>query len=114
MTDDLGVTLKREYEDGATVRDLMAKHHLTRHRVQTLLLEAGTTLRNVGPAKAAATPKMVAAYENGATIVEVGKPYGLSYGVTRRLLLEAGVELRGRGGRPAGTRITRDDRTSNT
>lgn len=44
----LGVTLRDQYEEGATIRDLMAQTAYTHARVRKLLLDAGTELRERG------------------------------------------------------------------
>ncbi|MFI6304260.1 helix-turn-helix domain-containing protein [Amycolatopsis thailandensis] len=99
MTNDLGGTLKREYEGGATIADLAHQHGLTYYRTRTLLLATGVTLRQEGPRTPTAPLGMVNAYEGGATIHEVAATFGCSYGVTRRMLLAANVTLRPKGQR---------------
>lgn len=44
----LGEALRGQYEDGATIRDLMAQTSYTNARVRKLLLDAGTELRERG------------------------------------------------------------------
>ncbi|WP_414943205.1 hypothetical protein [Amycolatopsis sp. cmx-11-32] len=100
MTDDLGATLRREYEDGATIADLKSRHGLTYHRARVLLLAAGTTLRKNGPPSVVpASRSMVIAYEAGMSIPEVAESFGCTYSMMRRKLLAAGITPRRKGRR---------------
>ncbi len=107
MTDELGATLAREYDGGATLAELAERHNLTYHRTRVLLVAAGATLRNVGPATPPAPPGLVAAYEGGATMKDLAARHGFSFGKVRRMLLAEGVVPAPKGGR-AGTRNRRD------
>lgn len=100
--DGLGATLRREYEDGATIANLKARHGLTYHRARALLLAAGTTLRKNGLSPVVpASRSMVIAYEHGMTIPEVAASFGFTYSMMRRKLIAAGVTPRRKGRRLA-------------
>lgn len=48
----VGIALRKEYEDGASISDLAAKYDYSIQRVRSLLTDAGTEIRRRGPRKA--------------------------------------------------------------
>lgn len=94
MPDDLGSTLARAYEDGATITELAARFGMTYYKTRTTLLAAGVVLRRAGLVTPPAPPGLVEAYLGRASIHEVAKRFGLSFGVARRMLLAAEITLR--------------------
>ncbi|MFC9249946.1 helix-turn-helix domain-containing protein [Amycolatopsis thailandensis] len=93
--------LKREYEDeGATLKELAARHGLSYYKVRRMLVDHGVELRGAGPVPWPAPDGMVTDYVvHGVSIEHLAWNYDLSFGVTRRMLLAEGVELRPKGER---------------
>ena len=95
-----GPTLRKAYEDGASISRLGAKHGLGYGSMRRLLRATGVTMRQ-GTAKVVSPPitpeqaqQMVTAYEDGATVQEIADAAGRTYDVARRAMLRCGVELR--------------------
>jgi hypothetical protein len=99
----------QEYDAGATLRTIGARHNVHAAWVHQLLREAGVKFRPPGSRLAVAiTAEDVAEfgrrYEAGASLQEIADGHGVSLATVRRRLAAAGVPIRPPGGRQNFTR----------
>lgn len=105
---DLGLKLRRLYEEGASVADLATPEVGSKNYVRRLLVEAGTQMRPpkkqrtsrkriTGPRREALAKDCRRRYEEPLSIREVAALVGVSECLTATLIVEAGGTLRPRG-----------------
>ena len=94
-----GALLRREYEAGATVKTLAARHFASSDTVTRAIKDAGGTMRKSAPPKIAGpTPEqvqvMVAGYAAGASLKALARKHGWHTVTISNHLRAAGVTLR--------------------